>query len=264
MESHKRKYPTFRRFPWLPVELRLEIWKYALPIVTEKATLYPWVEKTEWKRGKKSRYCWIKPTLYYPVAPRTHQIAMPLLYVNHESHSVALDWLNKHRPLRKRYNHKGTVLLTRPFFAEDDTLYLGLDPAAPDYEDHLRSRPDFKQLAVSEDFFLADPSRLCHLVRCLTRCRSFSIVIGNGPAPYSSNLPKKEKMVERWEIDGLRETMLEWEASYGGTLPWNPNGIISAALYTLVILTYPHLSRVVAESSSPRTFTIDAVRAVKR
>ncbi|OJK01908.1 hypothetical protein ASPACDRAFT_40724 [Aspergillus aculeatus ATCC 16872] len=264
MPAPKNKHPTFRRFPWLPTELRLEIWKHALPILTDKATLYPWVEKTDWKRGRKSRYCWIKPTLYYPVAPRTHQIAMPLLYVNHESHSVALDWLNKHRPLRKRFNHKGTFLLTRPFFAEDDTLYLGLDHAAPDYKDSLLPRPEFKQLAVSEEFFLADPSGLCYLVRCLYRCRSYSIVVGNGPAPYSSDLPKKEKMVERWEIDGPRETILKWEASQGEALLWNPNGIVSAALHTLLILTYPHLSRVVAESWYPRTFTIDAVRAVRR
>ncbi|RAH80368.1 hypothetical protein BO86DRAFT_390344 [Aspergillus japonicus CBS 114.51] len=170
---------------------------------------------------------------------------MPLLYVNHESHSVALDWLNKHRPLRKRFLHRGTFLLTRPFFAEDDTLYLGLDPAAPDYEDHLRSYPNFQHLAVSESLFLADPTRLCYLVdRFFFQCRSFSIIIASGPTPYSSDLPKTEKMVERWEIDSPRETILKWE---------NRRGEV------------PRLCNTVARQWLCRNLTIvEAVRAVKR
>ncbi|RAK75950.1 2EXR domain-containing protein [Aspergillus fijiensis CBS 313.89] len=266
MPAPKNKHPAFRRFPWLPTELRLEIWKHALPILTDKATLYPWVEKTEWK-WTRERFNRMYPTFYWPSSPGSNQIAMPLLYVSHESRSVALDWLNKHRPLRKRFRHKGTYFLTRPFIPVIDTLYLAnawFDPASPDRYPWLEHQPGIMNVAVSESVIMADQALLCHFVKYFSGIRSISIVVGDGPAPYTSDLPRKDKMTERWEIDGPRETILKWEDRRGEVMAWNPNGMISATLHTLVILTYPHLSRVVAKSWYPRTITIDAVRAVRR
>ncbi|RAL08456.1 uncharacterized protein BO97DRAFT_428281 [Aspergillus homomorphus CBS 101889] len=259
---------SFTVFPMLPAELRFHVWEDALPTITEDATMYPcdyydipFSPQTAERNDASSQ-------IYYPDRSRHGLIALPQLYVNWEAHSIARKWVDKHRPLRKRYFHKGSYLFIRPFRPQKDVLYLIYQSPhhelmlLPQFFQKLR-RLSVSRAAISETMFLEDQNKEGFL--CLCKIRTLEvlyIVTGENPSPYRSKVSNRQRLTERWETHGPSQWIFRWEAGKLLVPPLISRPMGSVVLYKALGKVFLRAVKRAVEIDK-RTFSIELVRAVK-
>ncbi|KAL8392550.1 hypothetical protein RB595_002660 [Gaeumannomyces hyphopodioides] len=143
---------SFPAFADLPLELREQVWRDALPVKPGRPTLFPYVEGS-WVRGSFSPddqwYNELDPGTSQFTTPSASDIAVktPLLDVNREARHVAIAWARKRGYTVKRRggdgsdsdtttttttmtcaNHNvdipGPLVITRPVDPSHDAIYL--------------------------------------------------------------------------------------------------------------------------------------------
>lgn len=116
----------FTLFPQLITELRLEIWRLALPAIPRGALLYPY------EKG-----CWIFEDLGLEPDPSGEDlnfkfdtsrleplhIELPLYSVNQEARDVTLEWLQQHRETVSR-TASNVYKVLRPFDYRTDIIFV--------------------------------------------------------------------------------------------------------------------------------------------
>jgi hypothetical protein len=164
----------FTLFPRLITELRLEIWRFALPELPPEMLLFPY------KKG-----CWVIEEVGWLVQAvpdpngetlqarydtsliEPYRIPLHLYMVNHEARGVAIKYLRQHNPaIYARFDSSGQVEscgILRPFNNLTDTIFMraadaevfGLEPGdrlhAPDMQDRYVTFPRsaLRSLAVT-------------------------------------------------------------------------------------------------------------------
>jgi hypothetical protein len=174
---------TFPLFQRLPTELRLQVWRETLP----KRIQNPLYFYT--KRCWEPRHLTEADSDYDPDAEHNinlefcHEhldpleVEVPLFFVNHEAHSLALEWIRR-QGLKLCFNQeKQSLVFLRPFHPESDTLYVSeekwtefhCDPVdrlfGVDLEDISvgSPAPAFTRLAVPDELLLNDPDAFSEL-----------------------------------------------------------------------------------------------------
>lgn len=246
---------TFPLFQRLPTELRLQIWREALPEKVENPLYF-------YKPG-----CWglrrlteadadYDPNPDYNVNLEfdhrrldPFQVEVPLFLVNHEAHSFALQWITE-QGLKPRFN-KDKQLLVRPFDPERDTVYVTQDrwkeffcePFDRLFETELQlgvPAPLFTRLAVPDQVILEDPTALADLFTHYYRLEEIFIVFGI--RPDTENIQTQEW----WELE-TRD--VQWPSLYwsldNGSLQWKDGDDKHADEYPV----YNELQQVIQELS---------------
>lgn len=211
-------FPLFQR---LPTELRLQIWREALPERIENPLYF-------YKNG-----CWglRRPTeadADYDPNPEYNlnlefnhnrldplQVEVPLFLVNREAHSFALEWISGQRQgLKPRFNkEKQLLVLNRPFDPERDTVYVSeekwkefhREPFDRLFETEQQvgsPAPAFTRLAVPDQVLLKDPDTLAELFNHYYGLDEI-FVIFSVQSDGSWYDIKNIQPQERWELDTL-------------------------------------------------------------
>ncbi|KAL3486901.1 hypothetical protein BJX62DRAFT_214557, partial [Aspergillus germanicus] len=176
----------FHLFPHLPAELRLQIWHDALPAtLSTRSAVFPY------KKG-----CW-GPRHLTPGDPEYDslhedlnlnfefdhtlldplEISLPLFQVNHEAHSVALQWIQTQNLTTRFDKQKNELVFLRPFNADTDTLYVSrgqwndfiCEPLERPFEEDLVERhlgcpgPAFSRLAIDDWLLCRDTNCLAEM-----------------------------------------------------------------------------------------------------
>lgn len=205
--------PTFPLFSSLPTELRIKIWRDALPD-DDRPALYPY------KRG-----CWC-PRWLSPSDPGYDpncepnidlefrhdlldhiQVDLPLLFVNWEARGIALSWAHQNDIEMRFYKDRQCHVLTRPFKLEHDVLYIAPNRLNDFYIESIDriGEPDLFDQCVSVSPALARfavPWTLLETEEDPLRemfddfvCLAVLFVIVNTPPP---EFPDNEMKVQRW------------------------------------------------------------------
>jgi hypothetical protein len=124
--AHRNMSQEFTLFPQLITELRLEVWRLALPEPLNNA-LYPY------KKG-----CWLLEDLGIDLDPNGEDlnlrfdtsllepldIGLSLYSVNREAHSVAVKYIRKHKLVVSQDNAQSDLKIFRNFDPSADTMFL--------------------------------------------------------------------------------------------------------------------------------------------
>ncbi|KAL4745202.1 hypothetical protein BDW72DRAFT_198873 [Aspergillus terricola var. indicus] len=237
----------FYLFLRLPLELRLQIWHDALPAG-------PPIESTVFSYRKG---CWGPRHLtpgdpeYDPMHEELNlnfefdhtlldpiEIELPLVHVNHEARSVALEWARKQN-LQGRFTKRNSQLLfLRPFNADTDTIYVSRsqwhdfirEPMERPFEPDLIQRQlgcpgvPFSRLALDDWILCHEPNCLAELfdyyytietVFVVTRFRSEGRVDCVGNDVNNSNSNSNKANTRQWrevESTPVLGPTLYWDA----------------------------------------------------
>lgn len=228
----------FSLFPYLPTELRLQIWHAALPDKLEQAALY------YYKKG-----CWDPRHLteadydYDPDNDNLNlnfefhhnrldplQIDVPLFYVNREARSSVLGWIRE-QDLKIRFcKDKQSLLFLRSFDVKRDTLYVSQDqwneficePFDRIFEPDLHEKdiscpaPAFTRLAVPDALLWKEPDTLTELFDYYYGIEEVFVIVKAQPNSFWHEENNKNiKLKQWWE--------LESSGMQGPTFYWNPD-----------------------------------------
>ncbi|KAM0292359.1 hypothetical protein ACHAO9_003337 [Fusarium lateritium] len=218
----------FTIFMDLPLELRLEIWQYALPTVDlpglaiyKKGCWQPrFLTPSDWDyyEGDPDN---IRFEFRYELLPVSLEV--PMMFVNHEARNVALSWLQR-SGIRMRCNN-GQSYFQRPMNHNIDALYLPIDkleefdtePSDRQFEEDMINRhvgvvPYLRHFAISEEFFNSSEFFLEGL-DWFIHLETIYVVIGQQPDDHG-----------HWEIVDIGERPIIWgvergfEMGDGGTI----------------------------------------------
>ncbi|KAI1877383.1 hypothetical protein JX265_003391 [Neoarthrinium moseri] len=213
----------FTVFPELPLELRREIWRRALP--ERVPTLYPY-----WNSSWDVRYLKESDAGYQPDVVgqdlimefnirdlRAAHVKLPSVYVNREAREVALAWARQHGIRIQSYGYTGLPFFRQPFQASYDTLYVPADQwhEFKDGPRELLSYPDIgdreTQVTNASVRHIAVPESLLHaadvtgLLEDLEFYPNFStlfVILNSEPdfEPTDGNL----RMQPQWKLEQTR------------------------------------------------------------
>ncbi|KAM3509918.1 hypothetical protein MY11210_006108 [Beauveria gryllotalpidicola] len=214
---------SFTVFAALAPELRNKIWHAALPDDVRPSLFF-----------YRNIGCWCARRLkvsdpgYIPEAGemamdfRTdllgsdNRFQMPLVSVNREARSIALDWLDKHGFDTKNLHHHHHIM-TRPFDCDSDALYISAEkwrefldePSNRMRERDLSNRnveihPNVTRFAVSESFFTrADLLKSLPDIETWMDLRVVFVVVGAQPDIRLTTV--------RWELEGVDGGVFVWD-----------------------------------------------------
>ncbi|KAM3528412.1 hypothetical protein NHJ13051_002393 [Beauveria bassiana] len=163
---------SFTIFEALPPELRNKIWRAALPDDVGPA-LFFYKHKRYWcaRRLKRSEPGYIPRAGVMTMDFRTDLLGddihlyMPLVLVNREARSIAIDWLEQ-QGFDAKNLHPHHHIMTRTFNYDSDALYISDEQWEGFLEEpclfrsrrglynrHVKVHPNVSRFAVSESFF---------------------------------------------------------------------------------------------------------------
>ncbi|KAF2148866.1 hypothetical protein K461DRAFT_297353 [Myriangium duriaei CBS 260.36] len=224
---------SFPRFQELPVELRLQVWRFALPCDTGPYLVeYDVFDSEDDEDGQGH---WFKHPVNGKDGSQRHEyipthggrlFPLPLAFANRESRFVAKGWVQKHNAHfnQKSSEMKGMPMFLSPADLQVDTLYIDNGEKWWDFGDCSETRAtnpftDLQRIAISEDllvswegyaFLLGVMSDLTVIHRHL---HTMYIVVGTRPT-FSSG--------ERQEIEQLPLGTFTWN-SYEGRFVFEQN-----------------------------------------
>lgn len=204
---------TFPLFPRLPTELRMKIWRVALPD-EDRPALYPY------KRG-----CWC-PRWLSPSDPgydpncepnidlefrhdllEDIQVDLPPVFVNREARGIALTWAHQHDIKMRFCKNRQCHVFTRPFKLERDVLYIAPNRSndffvesidrleEPDLFDQIVNiSPALARFAIPRTQLETEEDPLREQFDNFV-CLAVLFVIVNTPPP---EFPDNEMKVQRW------------------------------------------------------------------
>ena len=221
---------SFQSFSSLPAELRVQIWRDALPVRAGPALHF-------YKPG-----CWIPRYLsesepgYYPdnndlnLELEFHyelldrpQIEVPLVYVNHEARSVSLAWIREQGIETHFRDDRRRPVFVRPFDPSYDAIYVPLDRWHDfDREPHERlwqpdlhgklvnMGPNLWRIAVPEALLQSGGDSLSDILDSYFSLRALFVVAGAQPdfAVDGDGI----KVLRRWELENTQGRGLFWNA----------------------------------------------------
>ncbi|OAA75732.1 hypothetical protein LEL_07720 [Akanthomyces lecanii RCEF 1005] len=237
---------AFHRFPDLPAELRNAVWRAALPDDVGPSLFF-----------YRNRGCWRVRRLnesdpeFIPVDGelemkfRTdllgydNQYQVPLIFVNHEAHSLAVSWLDEHGIKIKILRPK-QYIFTRPFDYDSDVLYIADDkwkdfcsePGDRQHAADLLNRnhtiPNtVSRYAVSEKLFLQR-----ELIEWLPEMETWldirAIFVVVGAQPDSESGPW------RWKLEGADAGNFVWDTEKQELEFRRGVGIINEDVYRMI------------------------------
>ena len=117
-------HSLFHQFPRLPAELRIQIWRNALPDKDGPA-LYFYEKGCWYARFVSERQLTLE---FYGYFLDYVEVEVPMVFVNHEARAIALTWFREQQiKMWFREERKGHHIFMRPFDVIDDFLYVSSD-----------------------------------------------------------------------------------------------------------------------------------------
>lgn len=262
---------AFSLFPNLPLELRFQIWQYALPEKKE-SSLVPY------RKG-----CWkvLPPTSEdskkLPLVFQHHlldniQIEIPLVFVNHEARDVAFSWIRKH-DIKMRFNNSTqSYILTRQFDPIHDALYVPLDQKI-DFLNEYRVITSGLRLGSQGYYYsvqpkltnIAIPEALLHNVSIIDQMFEYFfspnvllIIVDTQPDFEDNDM----KVQHQWNLESFQGMSVSWDYEQR-KFEWKTGDVVGGeALYKRIEGAIEYLDRTMIEDGI-KSFEIRPVFAVK-
>lgn len=239
---------AFPLFSNLPTELRIQIWRDALPEPIASSLFF--YQTGEWRfrslpESNRNYVVGHDNVIFdwYPSWVGLVRLDMPLIYVNHESHSIAMERIAK-GDIQKHFPERGG----HPVFGysykhERDAIYIGMNewmacPERPiDHEFLSRNKSDDWQMLVPIQQLAIPVALLQHLddewvgdlIVLLGYCRPETLLIVVGEQPDLIGFSDESLEQARWEFEDAQHASFVWKVdeSTGGTSFESHNGEIS-------------------------------------
>lgn len=242
-------FPQFLR---LPVELRIQIWRQALPNMDRLALYFLRNEcwKLEWihcEHEEMSLTFGFHGELLSPI-----QIDIPLAFVNHEARQACLLWIHEQGMEVRFCKERQRLVFTCPFDENRDVVYLH---DSDDFDFHPynilypldieeRSVSIFKKtlrLAVPEKLLRTELEKLVELVEWFTVITLFVIV----DSPPDLHLEPDTELQRWWQLKDSGRDALAWdlESSRFDLRPRDGQDSVSRHMDQINQLLGPGLSR---------------------
>lgn len=218
--------PMFHWFSRLPVELRIQIWREALPRKDEPAlfffrkecsTLEPDSETDESNYPENSHLEFIfHEELLDPI-----QVDVPLAFVNREARGVALPWIHEQGIKLRFCEGRLHPVHARPFDARRDVVYIN-DSKDIAYPIERRLEEDVLDINVSCDFHplhIALPETvLLTEIHCLLELlESYEVIVLYiiVDSPDDLHLDSHAKVQRLWQVKDSNGHLLQWDYEHG-------------------------------------------------
>ncbi|KAH8694215.1 hypothetical protein BGW36DRAFT_430234 [Talaromyces proteolyticus] len=277
---------TFSLFPCLPTELRLQIWREALPEKLGNPLYF-------YKKG-----CWGPRHLteadeeYDPNNEENNlnfefhhdrldplHVEVPLFFVNQEARSFALSWISE-QGLKTRFDkEKQSLVFIRPFDPQRDTLYVSqekwdefhCEPFDRVFEADLENKnigtpaPVFTRLAVSDELLLKEPDALEELFHWYYGFDEIFVILKVRSDGFWHDA-KDIKPQQRWELEtvDVQGPIFYWNLD-SESFQWKDEdiNISDYALYDVLQHASPKLSTKLLEIGKER-FEVRPVTVVRK
>ncbi|KAG0161549.1 hypothetical protein PDIDSM_9083 [Penicillium digitatum] len=220
---------TFHPFTRLPTELRLQIWRSALPERDKPAfTPYPkggWLPVAPESQHASNIHQAPVEWKFCPQSLDQIRVKIPLADVNHEARQVALKWAHKQGFEVIFHNDRQCFIFLRPFEPMRDLIWIGGDEFELFIDEcwgvhESAHSPENVSLPIKVGHFAVPVNLLIH-DRCLTsladtlRCFSGDIVlyiIADEHPSFNVIHGNHTKVQPRWELhDTLEGETMVWE-----------------------------------------------------
>ncbi|RAK99096.1 2EXR domain-containing protein [Aspergillus ibericus CBS 121593] len=227
-ESTNPQPPQFLQFSLLPTEIRLQIWKAALPNPVRQA-LYLY-KKGCWKTRPDAEGHFMVE--FHPDCLDAMHVSVPLFLVNHEAHAIARRWVHEQGLTICFHRPTNTFLFLRRCHPATDTLYVPhaqyrefiCEPAYLPFEPESEAlgleygtvAPQFSRIAFPKSLLLEDSHhhRITWLLEDTSYENTQEVLVVMNDAPADPNLqPDKEAVSQvqwEWEVVPGAER-LEWD-----------------------------------------------------
>lgn len=262
---------AFSLFPNLPLELRIQIWHYALPEKKE-SSLVPY------RKG-----CWkvLPPTSdeskELPLVFQHHlldkiQIKIPLAFVNHEARNVALSWIHK-QDIKVRFsNNTQPYILTREFDPLSDALYVPFDKIFDFLNEHWQItrglrlgvqgyhysvQPKLTNIAIPEAL-LHDADIIDEMFENFFDPKVLFIIVDTHPDFEDNSM----KVQQQWNLESFQGMSVSWDYEQR-KFEWKTGSVIGGdALHKRIKEAIEDLDQTMIEDGI-KSFEIRPVFAVK-
>lgn len=273
---------TFHPFPRLPPELRLQIWRDALPekdspaFTPYQSSGWTLVPASEAMHANNPRH--IVEWKFHPESLDKIRVKIPLANVNYEARHVAIEWAHKQGIEVLFHGYRECVVFLRPFDPMRDVIWIsedafeiftndcwGVHPSDGPQASHVSHPCKVGQFALPESVVM-DGDSLYSLYSAIATFDGdvvMYIVAGEKPNP-TAMFVDHTKVQPRWELCDAQE---------GEAFVWDRNNKRFEAKGGPRILQYDSYQRVLAISKvigewmiefTPDTdFEIRAVRAIR-
>lgn len=246
---------AFSLFPNPPLELRIQIWHYALPEKKE-SSLVPY------RKG-----CWkvLPPTSdeskELPLVFQHHlldniQIEIPLVFVNHEARDVALSWIHK-QDIKVRFsNNTQPYTLTREFDPMCDALYVPPDKIF-DFLNEYRQITRWRGLGGQGYYYSVQP-KLTNIAIPEALLHDADIIVGTPPDFEDNGM----KVQQQWDLEGFQGMSVSWDYEQR-KFEWETGNVVGGeALHKWIGGAIEYLDQTMIEDGI-KSFEIRPVFAVK-
>ncbi|KAF4761372.1 hypothetical protein N7455_000907 [Penicillium solitum] len=272
---------TFHPFPRLPPELRLQIWRDALPEKDSPAfTPYKssgWIPNPASENMDANNSPPIVEWEYHHEFLDQIRVKIPLANVNHEARHAAIEWARKQGIEVIFHDYRECVVFLRPFDPMRDVIWISADTFFL-FTDECWGihTPDISPVNVSIPFKVgrfAVSERVIMDRQCLkTLYNTISTFSGDvimyiiaGEEPNSTAMfVDHTKVQPRWELCGAHEgEALVWHRNYKR---FDSNGglrILQDGSYLRVLEASREIAKIIIEFMPNINFEIRAVHAVR-
>lgn len=221
---------VFSLFPSLPAELRIQIWRDALPDKVEPALFF--YKKGCWH----PRYLTEADASYHPHDDELNlvfefhhellddiQLVLPSFFVNREARGITLAWIRSQGIKIRFYKKRQCLAFTRSFNPEYDTLYVPLEKwdeffiepfdrlEEPDLFDRTVDcpGPQITRIAVPQTVLQRKVNPLPDLFEWYSHLDTLFIIIDT-PADLQ---PEDNDMglQQRWELKSRQGAIFSWD-----------------------------------------------------
>ncbi|PNY23531.1 Uncharacterized protein TCAP_06526 [Tolypocladium capitatum] len=275
MTANSSAFPLFSS---LPPELRIRIWRDALPD-RDGPALYPYrkgcwcprriSESDDGPEHADDTYLFLE--FRHDLLDSVH-VKAPLAFVNREARCIALAWARK-RGIEMRVREDSQCpVLARPFDPVHDALYVALDKFndfccepydrlfQPDLVDQgVSSSPDVTRIAIPEALLRSEDTTLHQVTEWFPRLAVIFIVVDAQPDLEDDGT----KVQRRWELEGTEGRAFVRNHDHGGFDLGDGEYVGDEALYRRIEEASKGLSEVFGDDLV-RRFEIRPVFAVRR
>ncbi len=270
--------PTFSHFSSLPLGLRNQIWRDALPDKDNPALFF-------YKRG-----CWTPRRLTdsdegydatddrlnlelefrHDVLGHVH-VRVPLGFVNHEARVVGLAWICEQGIETRFREDRRCQDFARPFDPNRDALYM-----APEdwidfccepydrmrgfdlYDRNVSCGPDLERIAVPEALLRREAAVMSDIFEWFCSVAVLYVIIDAQP-----DAQFEERRRQRWELESAQGRVFFWNHKNGGFDVGGGEDIGDEPLYKCMQEASVGLGEALAKNQT-RSFEIRPVFAVRR
>ena len=243
---------VFALFPSLPAELRIQIWRDALPDKFRQALYF-------YKKG-----CWQPQRLteadanYNPHNDELNlvfdfhhellddaQLVLPYFFVNHEAHGVTLAWIHSQGIKIQFSKERQCLTFTRSFNPKYDVLYIPLEKwdeffiepfdrlEGPDLFNRIIDCPgsQITRIAVPQVLLQHKVNLLADLFEWYNQLDMLFIIINTPPDLH----PEENNMgiQQQWELESIQGATFSWDHDHN-TFVGGCDDINNQELYKLI------------------------------